>query len=123
MEPINQWVYGRIYNHSHPKADDMGFRTDVIDAVRELGLPAIRLPGGDYWSDLRKKNGHEKPYGIKTWYQRRLKSIWTCAGLRDMSSWSIWKCTRGTSTRPTPQTIRMRSCRSGTPTRSLMGEG
>ena len=22
---------------------------------------------GTYWSDLRRKNGHEKPYGIKTW--------------------------------------------------------
>lgn len=25
-------------------------------------------PGGTYWSDLRKKNGHEKAYGVKTWY-------------------------------------------------------
>ena len=24
--------------------------------------------GGTYWSDLRKENGHEKPYGVKTWY-------------------------------------------------------
>ena len=24
--------------------------------------------GGTYWSDLRKKNGREKPYGVKTWY-------------------------------------------------------
>lgn len=24
--------------------------------------------GGTYWSDLRRKNGHEKPYGVKTWY-------------------------------------------------------
>ena len=24
-------------------------------------------PGGTYWSDLRRKNGHEKPYAIKTW--------------------------------------------------------
>lgn len=25
------------------------------------------FPGGTAWSDLRKKNGHEQPYGIKTW--------------------------------------------------------
>ncbi len=25
------------------------------------------FPGGTYWSDLRRKNGHDKPYGIKTW--------------------------------------------------------
>jgi len=24
--------------------------------------------GGTYWSDLRKKNGHEEPYNVKTWY-------------------------------------------------------
>ncbi|MBR4246062.1 MAG: alpha-N-arabinofuranosidase [Treponema sp.] len=23
--------------------------------------------GGTYWSDLRRENGHDKPYGIKTW--------------------------------------------------------
>ncbi|MBR4953032.1 MAG: alpha-N-arabinofuranosidase, partial [Oscillospiraceae bacterium] len=25
------------------------------------------FPGGTHYSDLRIKNGHEKPYGIKTW--------------------------------------------------------
>ncbi len=24
--------------------------------------------GGTYWSDLRRKYGHEKPYGVKLWY-------------------------------------------------------
>lgn len=24
--------------------------------------------GGTWWSDLRRKNGREKPYGVKTWY-------------------------------------------------------
>ena len=24
--------------------------------------------GGSWWSDLRKKNGHEKPYGVNVWY-------------------------------------------------------
>ncbi|MBQ3880412.1 MAG: alpha-L-arabinofuranosidase [Oscillospiraceae bacterium] len=24
--------------------------------------------GGTYWSDLRRKNGHEDPYGVKLWY-------------------------------------------------------
>ncbi|MBR3033629.1 MAG: alpha-L-arabinofuranosidase [Clostridiales bacterium] len=24
--------------------------------------------GGTYWSDLRRKYGHEKPYGVDTWY-------------------------------------------------------
>ncbi len=30
-------------------------------------LEYCNFPGGTAWSDLRRKNGHEKPYGIKTW--------------------------------------------------------
>jgi len=36
---------------------------DAIDIVEYTNFP-----GGTYWSDLRGKNGHEKPYGVKTWY-------------------------------------------------------
>jgi alpha-N-arabinofuranosidase len=50
LEPIGNWVYGGIYNPNHPTADDMGFRRDVIDAVREFDLPAVRLPGGNFVS-------------------------------------------------------------------------
>lgn len=50
LEPIGSWVYGGIYNPKHPAADDMGFRQDVIDAVREFNLPALRLPGGNWVS-------------------------------------------------------------------------
>ena len=36
---------------------------------REAGelLEYCNFPGGTAWSDLRKKNGHAEPYGIKTW--------------------------------------------------------
>jgi alpha-N-arabinofuranosidase len=56
LEPIGNWVYGGIYNPKHPAADDMGFRQDVIDAVRELNLPALRLPGGNWVSGWDWKN-------------------------------------------------------------------
>jgi len=36
---------------------------DAIDIVEYTNLE-----GGTYWSDLRKKNGHEAPYGVKMWY-------------------------------------------------------
>lgn len=50
LEPIGNWVYGGIYNPKHPTADDMGFRQDVIDAVKEFNLPALRFPGGNWVS-------------------------------------------------------------------------
>ena len=144
LEPIGTMVNGTMYNPKHPTADDKGFRKDFIQALKEAGVTAVRLPGGNfvsgwewqdsigpmdkrkahldlawhqyipndvghdeylqwaervgteamytinlgtdrikdamhiteytnheggtYWSDLRKEYGHEKPYGVKTWY-------------------------------------------------------
>ena len=56
VEPLFNTVYGGIFDPEHPRADDMGFRGDVLELVRELGIPAIRLPGGNYvsgydWTD------------------------------------------------------------------------
>jgi len=143
LEPIGSMVNGSMYNPKHPTADAQGMRGDFIRCLREAGLPAVRLPGGNFvsawqwkdsigpvaerkahldlawfqyitnevghdeylqwaektgaepiytvnlgtgtlqdavdcveytnheggtwWSDLRKKNGHEKPYNVKTW--------------------------------------------------------
>lgn len=37
-----------------------------IDAARNL-VEYCNFPGGTYWSDLRKQNGAEEPFNIKTW--------------------------------------------------------
>ena len=50
LEPIGTMVNGSMYNPKHPTADDKGFRRDWIDALKETGLPAIRLPGGNFVS-------------------------------------------------------------------------
>ena len=144
LEPIGSMVNGTMYNPKHPTADEEGFRTDIIDALKVTGMPACRLPGGNFvsgwdwknsigpkdqrkialdpawyqyytnqvghdeylhwaekvgteplytvnlgtgdmrdamaiveytnhegtswWAEQRKKNGHEKPYGVKMWY-------------------------------------------------------
>jgi len=39
---------------------------DINDAIYITEY--TNFEGGTYWSDLRKKNGHEKPYGVKVWY-------------------------------------------------------
>ncbi len=143
IEHLGRAVYGGIYEPGHPAADKNGFRRDVIDLVKQLGVPVTRYPGGNfvsgfdwedsigprdqrrqrldlawfttetnevglhefmewcrqantecmyavnlgtrgvdaarsvveyanhpggsYWSDLRKKNGAEEPFGIKLW--------------------------------------------------------
>lgn len=143
IEHLGRAVYGGIYEPGHPSSDESGFRWDVIEMVRRLGVPIVRYPGGNfvsgfhwedsvgpkknrpnrldlawhttetnqvglheffewahkagadlmyavnlgtrdheaareiveyanhgggsYWSDLRRKNGFEKPLGIKLW--------------------------------------------------------
>lgn len=144
LEPIGSMVNGSMYNPKHPTADNQGMRQDFINALKNAGLPCVRLPGGNfvsgwdwkqsigpmeqrktaldmawfqyvpndvghdeylqwaehvgaeamytvnlgtgtlrdaadiveytnfeggsYWSDLRARNGHKAPYGVKTWY-------------------------------------------------------
>jgi alpha-L-arabinofuranosidase len=40
--------------------------TRGIDAARDL-VEYANLPGGTYWSDLRRRNGTVEPHGIKLW--------------------------------------------------------
>ena len=143
VEHMGRVVYTGIYEPSHKTADENGFRSDVLQKVRQMGVTAVRYPGGNfvsnydwrdgigpvekrprkrdlawksietnevgldefmkwadaaevapiyavnlgtkgieealavleycnmetgtYYSDLRAANGHEKPYGIRTW--------------------------------------------------------
>ena len=50
IEHLGRAVYGGIYEPGHPEADEAGFRKDVIEKVRELGVPVIRYPGGNFVS-------------------------------------------------------------------------
>jgi len=143
VEHLGRCVYEGIYEPSHKTANALGFREDVKALVKELNVPFIRYPGGNfvsgydwtdgigpaesrpkrldlawktmetnevgihefmawakelgaeanmavnlgtkgvdearniveycnhksgsYWSDLRRKNGAEEPFAIKTW--------------------------------------------------------
>ncbi|MBN2536292.1 MAG: alpha-N-arabinofuranosidase [Spirochaetales bacterium] len=52
IEHLGRAIYGGIYEPGHPSADEDGFRTDVLAMVRELGVPIIRYPGGNFVSAL-----------------------------------------------------------------------
>ena len=56
IEHLGRAVYNGIYQPGHITADENGFRKDVIDLVKELQVPIIRYPGGNfvsnfYWED------------------------------------------------------------------------
>ncbi|MGG3741796.1 alpha-N-arabinofuranosidase [Paenibacillus chibensis] len=57
IEHLGRAVYGGIYEPSHPTADSLGFREDVKQLVRELGVPIIRYPGGNFVSGYNWEDG------------------------------------------------------------------
>ena len=57
IEHLGRAVYEGIYQPDHPCADEDGFRTDVLELVRELGTPLTRYPGGNFVSGYNWEDG------------------------------------------------------------------
>lgn len=56
-EHLGRHIYTGIYEPGHPSADESGFRQDVIELVRELRMPIMRYPGGNFVSGYRWEDG------------------------------------------------------------------
>lgn len=50
VEHMGRVVYTGIYEPGHETADADGFRQDVLEKVKEMGVTGIRYPGGNYVS-------------------------------------------------------------------------
>ncbi|KAI5300251.1 hypothetical protein KEM56_002611 [Ascosphaera pollenicola] len=55
-EHMGRCIYGGIYDPGNPNSDENGFRLDVLDALKELNIPVMRYPGGNFiatyhWED------------------------------------------------------------------------
>jgi alpha-N-arabinofuranosidase len=50
LEHLGRAVYEGVYEPGSPLADANGFRKDVAQQVRELGVPIMRYPGGNFVS-------------------------------------------------------------------------
>jgi alpha-N-arabinofuranosidase len=72
VEHLGRCVYDGIYEPGHPEADENGFRRDVIELVKELGVSTIRYPGGNFVSGYRWEDG----VGDRGARPRRLDLAW-----------------------------------------------
>ena len=52
IEHLGRAVYDGIYQPGHPLSNADGFRKDVIDLVKELDVPLVRYPGGNFVSNF-----------------------------------------------------------------------
>jgi hypothetical protein len=50
LEHLGRAIYEGIYDPQSKLSDTNGFRKDVLDEIRKLGVPIIRYPGGNFVS-------------------------------------------------------------------------
>ena len=57
IEHLGRAVYEGIYEPGHPTADENGFRGDVLELIKELNVPIVRYPGGNFLSGYDWRDG------------------------------------------------------------------
>ena len=58
LEPVGRGVvYGGLYDPSSPFSDENGFRKDFMELIKELNVPVIRWPGGNFVSGYNWEDG------------------------------------------------------------------
>ncbi len=90
IEHLGRAVYGGIYQPDHPSADTAGFRQDVITLVKDLHVPIIRYPGGNFVSNYHWEDG----VGPVECRPRRLDLAWksietNAIGLHEFYNWIL----------------------------------
>ncbi|GAB2556911.1 alpha-N-arabinofuranosidase [Gracilibacillus alcaliphilus] len=82
IEHLGRAVYGGIYEPDHPTADQLGFRQDVLDLVKELQVPIVRYPGGNMVSAYNWEDG----VGPKEERPKRLELAWRVTETNQMGT-------------------------------------
>ena len=57
LEHLGRAIYTGVYQPGSPLADRDGFRTDTAREVKELGVPIVRYPGGNFVSGYNWLDG------------------------------------------------------------------
>jgi alpha-N-arabinofuranosidase len=88
VEHLGRHVYDGIHEPAHETADEHGFRKDVIELVKELGVTTIRYPGGNFVSGYKWEDG----VGPVDQRPRRLDLAWHSTetnevGLHEFQQW------------------------------------
>lgn len=88
-EHLGRCIYGGLYEPGHPSADESGLRGDVMDIVRDLKVPLVRYPGGNFVSNYDWKEG----IGPRADRPRRMEFAWASVetnqfGVDDFLQWA-----------------------------------
>ncbi|MDX1978890.1 MAG: alpha-L-arabinofuranosidase C-terminal domain-containing protein [Bryobacteraceae bacterium] len=56
-EHLGRCIYGGLYEPGSPLSDEKGYRKDVMQAIKGLGVTLLRWPGGNFVSGYNWKDG------------------------------------------------------------------
>jgi alpha-N-arabinofuranosidase len=89
IEHLGRAVYEGIFQPGHSSADEDGFRKDVMELVKELDVPIIRYPGGNFVSNFF----WEDSVGPVSERPKRLELAWRSMetneiGLNEFAKWT-----------------------------------
>ncbi|MGN0251115.1 MAG: alpha-N-arabinofuranosidase [Oliverpabstia sp.] len=89
IEHLGRAVYEGIYQPGSPFADEEGLRKDVLELVRELQVPVVRYPGGNFVSGYHWEDG----VGPKAQRPAKVDLAWQVIetnefGLNEFASWA-----------------------------------
>ena len=88
LEHLGRAIYTGIYEPDHPTADKNGMRADVAQLVRDLNIPYVRYPGGNFVSAYNWEDG----VGPRDRRPTRLDLAWhtsdsNAVGVHEFSDW------------------------------------
>ena len=89
IEHLGRAVYGGIYDPGNPLSDERGFRKDVLELIRQIDVPVVRYPGGNFVSAYHWEDG----VGPRSLRPKRLEPAWTAVesnefGLNEFMDWT-----------------------------------
>lgn len=89
IEHLGRAVYEGIYQPDSPFADEQGFRNDTRNLVKELQVPMIRYPGGNFASSYK----WEDSVGPKSERKKKIDLAWQVVetnqfGLGEFADWT-----------------------------------
>lgn len=94
IEHLGRAVYGGIFEPGHPESDENGFRRDVIELIKELDVPMVRYPGGNFVSGYNWEDG----VGPVELRPRRPELAWGTLETNEFGTneFAVWAKTVGT---------------------------
>ena len=96
IEHMSRCIYGGIYDPESPAADEDGFRSDVVEAVRDLNPGIIRWPGGNYASAYHWKKG----VGLKPDRPTVYDPVWFNEESNQFGTWEFIRFCRKVNAEP-----------------------